>query len=495
MKKLLSVILCALILCPTFISCSEGAAETEKGSAENNGVSAENSAVEETEGGRASVKDNLPEGLTFDGSEINFYTFGRQTVQDYDCIGEMGGDVVLDAVYNRNLTVEERLDIKLNWIAGSDDWNGFPDEVLLALQAATGDYDVIMEESSRLWQQSIKGYYFDMKGMDYIDLEQPWWYSDMMEESNLDNTKRYFLNGDICLTVLFGASAMYVNKGMYNDYLGDINALYNMVVEGKWTYDEFMNMCRTVYTDKNGDGINDPDDIMGFRYEQWGIPNYMSMSNGLNYITRDEEGFPVLNINSELGIKWGETLYKLLYTDNMAAEGDKLETFRSGTSLFLPGLFETAHDLRDVDFEYGIVPYPKLDETLEYVSGAATANGCGVAVPVSVNAEKLGAICASLEALSAEAYRKVTPAWYETALKVKYSAGLIDAQMVDIIYEHINCPFIMMADKELDLGSIFTRAVYGSNNDGAFASYYRSQKKLYEKKLSTAIEDYKKIAQ
>ena len=221
------------------------------------------------------------------------------------------------------------------------------------------------------------------------------------------------------------------------------------------------------------------------------------MSTGLTYITRDEEGFPVLNIMSEDGVKWSETLYKLLYTDNMSIfsnkENDKATTFINKTSLFLPGQFVTAHELRDVDFEYGILPYPKLSESLDYMSGAGTANGNGVAIPVSIAPERVDMLCAVLEALCAESYRKVTPAWYDTALKIKYSSGLIDAQMVDIIYDHINSPFIMMADKELNLGSIFTNGVFGSTSEGAFASYYEKQRKLLDKSLQKAIENYKKI--
>ena len=51
----------------------------------------------------------------------------------------------------------------------------------------------------------------------------------------------------------------------------------------------------------------------------------------------------------------------------------------------------------------------------------------------------------------------------------------------------------MMADKELGIGSIFTNAVYGAANDGAFASYYQGQSKSIEKRLERCIEDYKKL--
>ena len=498
MKRMLSLLVCLALLASVFAACSEGTPETgtDGTAAQNPGTvtGVDPNVPEETEPTRATTPDSLPDDLDFDGTTLNIYSFGLENCQKYDCLGELTGDVALDAVYNRNLTVEERLDVKLNFVEGSADWDAFPNAVSTVMQAGTDDYDLIVEESSRLFEQSIRGFYLDLMTVDYIDLTQPWWYTDMMAESQLDNTKRFFLNGDICLTVLMGASTMYFNKPLFTDHFGDVNALYDSVLDGTWTYDKFAEYCRAIYTDSNGNGEVDEDDLMGFRFEQWGIPNFLSMSTGLTYVTRDEEGLPILDIYNENGIKWGQTLYRLLYTDNISAMCSKQDTFIGQKSLFYPGMFETAFALRDVSFEYGILPYPKLDESLDYLCGAATANGCGVAIPTAANPAKIGAAAATVEALCAESYRRVVPAWYDTALKIKYSDATIDSRMVDIIYEHINSPFIMMADKALGIGSIFTNAVFGSSNDGAFASWYAKNQKSIDKKLEKAIQMYKSLS-
>ena len=497
MKRLITAFLALLLTasCYSLAGCSETGTQNDPANPAGTNSSDNPTAdePEETEITRANYPDTLSPDLDFAGTTLNILTFGLENCQKYDALGELNGDVVLDAVYNRNITVEDRLNVKFNFIAGSADWGGFPGEVSQFLQAGTDDYDLIMEESSQLFSQSIQGYYYDWLTLDNVNLEQPWWYRDMMAESQFDNTKRYFLNGDICLTVFFGASAMYYNKPLFIDYFGDTNQLYDAVLDGTWTYDKFADYCRGVYTDVNGNGSADDADIMGFRFEQWGIPNYMSMSTGLTYVLRDEEGFPILDIYNENGIRWGETLYKLLYTDNISMLGSKADTFRAGTSLFYPGMFDTAMTLRDVSFEYGILPYPKLEEGLDYLCGAATANGCGVGIPVAANPERISASTASVEALCAESYRRVVPAWYETALKIKYADANIDSQMVDIIYNHINSPFIMMADKALSTGSVYTNAVFGSSNEGAFASWWAKNEKLLVKKLDKAIESYKNL--
>ncbi|MBR5446349.1 MAG: extracellular solute-binding protein [Clostridia bacterium] len=489
-KRILAFLLCLLMTSSALTACGDSTAAETETSVSND--TPETEAVE-TEPGRENTPDSLPEDLDFEGTTLNIYYFGQETSAKYDGPAELTGDVVTDALYNRNLSVEDRLNVKFNWVKGADGWDSYPAEVLTLLQAGAADFDIYIEENSRLFQQSIKGYFYDLMTKPYIDLEQPWWYTDLMEESSLDNSKRYFLTGDICLTTLFSASAAFFNKDLFIDYFSDENILYEQVMNGEWTMDTFMEYCRSIATDLNGDGVYDANDLMGFRYEQWGIPNYMSMSTGIEYSTRDSEGFPVLNIYNEQSITWADTLYKLLYTDNMSVQGDKTATFEDEKSLFLLGQLSTSHDLRDTNFSFGIVPYPKLDETVDYNSSAATANGCGVAVPVSAASDKLDAVYASIEALCAQAYRTVTPAWYETALKIKYSDDAVDAQMVDLIYETIGSPFIMMADKALGTGSIFTNAVYGASSEGTFTSYWEANQKKFLSSLEKTIEEYKAL--
>ena len=492
-KRIVCLLLCMLVALPALSGCGNGGnTETESGNTEN---TPSETTPQETETTRANMKDSLPDGLRFDGTTINVFGFGWENSVWYDTTGgeELTGDVVLDAMVNRNIAVEERLGVKFNWIIGPDDWNGFPQAVKTALLAGASDYDVIVEENSRLFEQSVQGFYYDLSTKPYIDLSQPWWYNELMEQSSLDNNKRYFLAGDICLTTMLGASAMYFNKPIFIDHFGDTDALYNAVLDGKWTYDVFMQYCRDVATDVNGDGVYDDNDLLGFRYPQWGVPNYLSMSTGLDYITRDAEGFPVLDIYNEQSIKWADTLYKLLYTEHMSAGGDPGPSFVAAHSLFYPGMLFNTTDLRQADFDYGILPYPKLEESLSYYSGAAPANGCGVGVPVSAPGDKLEAVYATIEALCAEAYRKVTPAWYDTALKVKYADAAIDADMIDIIYDNIKSPFIMMADKAIGTGSIFTNAIYGSKSEGTFSSYWEKNGKNLEKKLADIIAKYKEL--
>ena len=472
------------------VGCSNNS-DNKPGENDTNDNQSDSESTGETETvKRADTPDSLPDDLDFGGMTINIYHFGNADTKDYDAGGEMGGDIVLDAVYQRNRKTEERFNVKLNWIEGADDWERFPTQVNTALMAGVSDYDLIMEENSRAFQHTLRGHFYNLMDAKYIDLDQPWWYSKMMEEGSIDNNKRYYITGDITMTTLLGASAVFFNKGVYKDYFGDVNDIYNHVLNGTWTHDVLAEYCRGVYTDLNGNGAADEGDMFGFEYEQWGVPNYLSMSTGLTFSKRDEKGLPLIDVYNEYGILWGETLYKLLYTDNISRLGDKNKSFLNGTNLFYIGKLGSAPLFRNSSFEYGILPYPKLKENFDYMSAAATVNGNAVAIPIAAPPDKFEATCAVVESLCAEAYRSVVPVWYETALKIKYLDAEIDAQMVDLIYDHISSSFIMMADKEMSIGSVFTYAIFGAKDSGAFASYYEKNEGSYMKKWDKMIAQY-----
>jgi hypothetical protein len=491
MKRVLCLLLAVLTV--SGLSACAKASQTET---ETEGGMTTETAAAETGPSRENTPDNLPE-LDFEGTTINISYFGMDDPHYYDAVGESSGDVVYDAVYMRNVAVSERLNVGFNWIRGSADWDGYPAEVQKAMLAGVSDYDIIFEENSRAFQHSLEGYFRNLKDAEYLDYSQPWWYDGMMNEASIDTSKRYFVTGDFALTTLLGASAAYFNKDIYRNVFGDEAELYQTVLDGRWTADHMMDLCRRVYSDINGSGTADRDDLFGFRFIQWGVPNYMSMSTGLTYMTRDDEGYPVLDLFTEDAVTWAEKLHTMLYRDNMSIESknaDDMQTaFKNSLSLFFVGMFSDAAKLRGCDFSYGVIPHPKLREDLDYLCAAGTVNGEGAAIPVSAPEDKTDASCALLEALCAESYRKTVPAWYDTALKVKYIDAEIDADMIDLIYSRVGTSFIMMADKTLGIGSIFTNTVYGKA-ENTFSSYYASNESALKTKWAKMIEKYKAAA-
>ncbi|HHX53355.1 MAG TPA: hypothetical protein GX704_00420, partial [Clostridiales bacterium] len=155
MKKPIAVIIAVLLLASALISCGDGSKAVDTAAdieGQNGSVTA---AAESTEPSRENTPDNLPSDLDFGEKTLNIIYYGIADSHNYDAVGESGGDIVYDAVYNRNLSVEERLAVRLNWLRGKDNWDEYPAQIKTLMLAGSSDYDIVLMENSRLFQQSL----------------------------------------------------------------------------------------------------------------------------------------------------------------------------------------------------------------------------------------------------------------------------------------------------------------------------------------------------
>ena len=412
---------------------------------------------------------------------------------------ERTGDVVADAVKDRDIATEERLGVTLSYAAGSDDWSGYPNEVQKMVQSGDCPYDIIFLESSQCFRLSLEGYFREVSNLPYIDIEQPWWYKNFMDGGAISTDKRYFLTGAFSVSTLEGASCTVFNKKIYNNYFETYNDLYDLVDEHKWTYDKFIELSRSVYQDLNGNGEADAGDLYGLFNRGQQTVNYVSMSTGLTYLQRDENGLPVLDLYNNDSIRWVEKLYTIMNEQNISFSDSKLDGiqhFADGSALFFLGWLAeyTDETIRSMEDPFGVLPMPVLDEGMEYMSAAGTVNGQSAVIPVTTDEARLEMCGAVLESMSIEAYRTVIPAWYEVALKSKHADTERDADMIDVIYNTIDTSFIMIADKLLGTGSFFwTMLGQSKKTPGEFASFYEKSAKTFDKNWAKMLESFAEL--
>ena len=94
------------------------------------------------------------------------------------------------------------------------------------------------------------------------------------------------------------------------------------------------------------------------------------------------------------------------------------DMFARGLSVFAnANIGDALGYFRDLEDDYAILPYPKLDENQPEYYTMVDGSHQVMAVPITVSdTERIGVI---VEALCAESYRKVVPAYYDVALKFK----------------------------------------------------------------------------
>jgi len=97
-----------------------------------------------------------------------------------------------------------------------------------------------------------------------------------------------------------------------------------------------------------------------------------------------------------------------------------------------------------------------------------------------------------MEALGAESYRWVTPAYYEIALKTKYSRDEETSQMLDIIKSGLRFDFGTVNTANLEgVNAVFRELMDTGRTD--FVSLYERNEARYLRALDRLMEAYQDL--
>ena len=169
MRKCVSVLLAVLILAGSLHSCAGSEPEPD-GPASGQTPSPPAETAAETEPGRAETPDNLP-ALDFGGASAVIHSRGDAEALTEIYAEELNGEAVNDAIFERNVSVEERLNVSIECLAG-DGWENYDNTVSAlraSIMAADGSYDIIAGWSSRIPALSLEGVFLDLNPMNYLE--------------------------------------------------------------------------------------------------------------------------------------------------------------------------------------------------------------------------------------------------------------------------------------------------------------------------------------
>ena len=258
--KLTAAFLAAIMFAVSAVSCG-GASEPAKPA--QTGASDDQTPEAETENPYA---DSISEELDFNGQTMRILI--QDVMAENDLTGESGGDIVLDAIYKRNLMAEERFNVKIQpEIVQTMEHSELEEKVRSSILSDSEPYHVYMGRGREAFNLSCDGYLVRSEELPYLDIDKPWWYKECSENMALNSNEIFVHAGDICLSEFMYSNVLFFNKEHFTSRFGDYNELlYNCVFDGKWTYDVFLQYVEQSYEDINGNGTADSDDYYGFVY-------------------------------------------------------------------------------------------------------------------------------------------------------------------------------------------------------------------------------------
>ena len=493
-KSLILIIILCIFLTAAFTACSSpkeigGVAATAETDLEETG---------DTETDRLFIKDSLPVGLNFNGTEYRIFSSDGEDYKNKYIQGleEITGDIVFDTVIERNQIVEERLNIAFKYFVFPLTLDKVAGAVRQTVMSGEDAYDLIVAGQFGTCQIVSEGLFVNIKDGKYFDFDQPWWNVNYMNEISIGKDKSFFMAGDYFIDTLRLTRLLYFNKSLWDDYfgssVGNSTELYRMVLDGKWTFDAMTGFVKQVYRDLNGNSTHDKEDMYGYTtYWTGSSVDAFAFATDIEFTKRDTNGLISLTINNEKSVKFTEMLNNFFWCEGSfvfpISDPGNVNHFKSGISLFLGNAtFYDADALREMELDYGALPNPKYDEAQKNYSSLVHDTANYGMIPIT--SDKLEMTSAVVEALCAESYRRLMPAYFETALKVKYVRDDISSEMIDLIHDSLRTNFIFAYYVSLNnVGSIFRTLVTNKSND--FVSEYSK----IEKGALTGLEKLQSV--
>lgn len=477
MKKIVALFLSLLLI--TLVSCEKE--EVKKKTEEN-----KDEIVEVVEGDifaeRAQVDDELPDksygGRKFRvvgqlSSEFNF---------NDDSINK--GNLILDAKHKRDTLVEERFDVIITPVFDGK----YPEVaswVSKSVLSGVDEFDLLVHQGVSTGSITLQNLFVDWYDVPYVDFTKPWWAKSTVTDLTYDG-KCIAAISDLNSTAIGFSFCMVFNKNLANSY--DLTNLYDMVNEGKWTFENFYNIVKDIYLDTDGSTDKSPKDFFGVAQGHDYLHSFLyAFDNPI--MAKNEEGVPTIVLKTEKINNIVDSIYDYCYNtagvyyspdngygDSIFLEKRSIFNFTSIAALLIEGY-------RNFEDEYGLLPLPKWNESQnEYYT---TVSGGVTVLTVPKTAKDLEFVGIITEALSAESYKQVTPTYYEIALKTRYLRDNESKKMLDILID----------GRKYDFGYIYNgwKATLGSALPTLMAEGSSNFESFYNKHYQTSRLHYRSI--
>ena len=352
-------------------------------------------------------------------------------------VDEINGEVMNDAIFSRNVRVEDMYNIYMTEVSAT------LDDVRKSVLSGEDEYDIVDLGISDLVRLAAEGMLYDVNDLSRLDYNSVYFDGGLMD-SLLLGGRNYFIAGAANLSTYDATHMLAYNKAIVDEYeLGDPSQL---VLDGQWTLDKFGELAYMARTDINGDGGLDSGDQLGYLATEADMLSSFAIGAGESLIDI-VDGRPVFGLGADERFEGliekliGDNIkYSRLCTTTLDEEVNLSELFLEGRTLFYDVSLGDVFELRRVcDVDMGLLPYPKYDVTQQdYL--ARVGNSAVTAVPLTVrDADRTANI---IDAYMYSSYQTTLPIYFDLALIGKYSRDDDSAFMVDIA----------LAGRRFDLG-------------------------------------------
>ncbi len=399
----------------------------------------------------------VPDDLNFNDEEVTFLVidegYNGKDWRSQDIYQEHDSDEpIASAVFRRNATIQEKYHVKIAEYAVSQT----SDTARKSIKSNTDEYQVLMCDTKGTLSLATQKYLCDLNELDGIDLTNPWWDQNMRVNCSVAG-RNFFATGDISIMDNDATWVLMFNKKIRETY--DLDDPYELVKSNEWTYDKMLEMMQAVAgngagrADAGASAIDWEHDTFGFVTHNSSLAAFFYAA-GLTVVDKDESDIPYFNEGNNMKVEavlakslkiWGKGRSELTWSADANGLGavELQKVFEEGRGLFLGEVMQLVFRLREMNIDFGLIPFPKFDKEQENYGHFVHSTSALLSIPTSCrNKDNVAYL---VEAMACESMYTLTKAYYETALEGSYFRDPESADMLPII----------IGSRTFDLGSVY----------------------------------------
>lgn len=448
-KRIKYLLLTVLLICSIISMTSMIFSCDNTGSPQNDAPGANNAESGGSDSNPQAEQSETEEEYIYpeiDGGGKDFTFLSPSTTWFYytDIVREqMSGEVLDDAIYNRNRFIESKFNIAIK--ATERDIGAITGDLRKIIAAGEDIYDAAYSPAfygGTIGALITENMLHNMYEIPTMNLDREWYNQTMLKEAAIGKGGQlYYAGCDINIMTIQSVIFIYFNQDMMSD-LG-LELPYNAVREGRWTYDMFYEYM------KSGARLNGAD---SFKWELNGSATYGFVAHdncavailegsGERFITTDSDGMPQLAIENERFInvlaKMEEMLVDspegyFMHANNAVETGFHFEPiFKNNRALMITGELKAADVFKDMETTFGIAPMPKFDENQkDYFCQLHFGTPVLVVPNTNADVDFTGAV---LDAMAYVSARDITPVLFDVSVSQKRLRNEESIEMLELI--------------------------------------------------------------
>jgi hypothetical protein len=355
---------------------------------------------------------------------------------------EATGDPINDAIYNRNLAVEELYNIKIDIVPILyPDRAAFAEIFRTSVLAGDDHFDAaFMIGSSLPTIISTQNMAHNLSEIPALDLSKSWWDQNSVNAMSIGGRLSAVI-GDMNLYSAIAPMAVFANKRLMQEE--GVEDLYQLVREGKWTWDVLGRIARDATRDLNGDNFIDTADQIGL------VTQYVAFQQAINsagevLTPKNNEDIPEFLPNMERLAGITEKVSGIFNDRAAAIVGDNITGYNNvWFDLIMPKFLQNeimfttfqllfSFELRGMEADFAILPFPKYDENQQNYNSSMSRYWSKFTV-IPITNQNLDRTANILQAMGYYSQQLIMPAYYNVTLTHKLVRDNDSAEMLDII--------------------------------------------------------------